>query len=283
MKKDGTNPVKTTAVFFPFDVLGSAGTGAGAQLLADELREILADNQRERVPTRASAYQGKVRLREFAFDTLEAYQDWRKRARQAVRQAWQKGDFLLWIAGNHLGVLPVYEELASRQKTLVLQFDAHLDIHHFHDCTPELSHGNFLLHGEGSLPPILNVGHRELLLRPEYIAQHYRLTFAAADLAVDPEPALNSVREAARAAEWILLDIDCDVFDPAYFPAVTNPVPFGLSPLLLLRFLEAAWSEGVVGVALSEFDPARDRNDQSLATLVWLLEYLLLKRHETRA
>jgi hypothetical protein len=36
----------------------------------------------------------------------------------------------------------------------------------------------------------------------------------------------------------------------------------------------------VAAVALSEFDPGRDREDRSLSTLVWLLEYLLLKRHE---
>jgi agmatinase len=52
-----------------------------------------------------------------------------------------------------------------------------------------------------------------------------------------------------------------------------------LSPALVLRLLEAAWSERVVGVGLAEFDPARDQNDRSLSTLVWLLEYLLLKRH----
>jgi arginase family enzyme len=81
----------------------------------------------------------------------------------------------------------------------------------------------------------------------------------------------------------VFLDIDCDVFDPAFFPAVAQPVPFGLSPHLVLRFLEAAWSERVIGLAVSEFDPGRDRNDQSLATLVWLIEYLLLKRYENRS
>jgi arginase family enzyme len=161
-----------------------------------------------------------------------------------------------------------------------VQFDAHLDIHHFANCTAELSHGNFLLHCAGPLPSLMNVGHRDLLLLPEYIGQYYRVAFPADRLAIDPAPALEKLRTACRAAERVFLDLDCDVFDLPFFPAVTQPVPFGLSPHLVLRFLEAAWSERVIGLAVSEFDPGRDRNDQALATLVWLLEYLLLKRHE---
>jgi arginase family enzyme len=273
--------VKTRATFFPFDLFGSAGTCKGVELLADELREILADNRREKAPTRARAYSGQVLLKEFAFETLAAYQDWRERGRRAVREALRKGDFLLWVTGNHLGVLPVYDDLAaSAPATLVVQLDAHLDIHHFSDCTKELSHGNFLLHCAGPLPELINVGHRELLLRPEYVAEYYRHTFPADQLAVDPQPALTQLREACREAERVFLDIDCDVFDPAYFPAVAQPVPFGLSPPVLLRVLDAVWSPRVAGVAVSEFDPGRDRDDRSLTTLVWLLEYLLLKRYE---
>ncbi len=48
--------MKSRFIFFPFDLFGSSGTGAGVSLLADELREILADNRRERVPTRARCY-----------------------------------------------------------------------------------------------------------------------------------------------------------------------------------------------------------------------------------
>jgi hypothetical protein len=33
--------MKTCAVFFPFDLFGSGGAGAGVDLLVDELREIL--------------------------------------------------------------------------------------------------------------------------------------------------------------------------------------------------------------------------------------------------
>src|SRR4051794_26775279 len=103
---------------------------------------MLADNKRERVPTRARAYQGQVRTREFTFETLPAYQAWRDQARQAVRQARARGDFLLWVTGNHLGTLPVYDELAGREAdTLIVQLDAHLDIYNLTDCTSELSHG----------------------------------------------------------------------------------------------------------------------------------------------
>ena len=73
--------MKTSLTIFPFDLFGSAGAGAGAALLADEFREILADNRRETTPTCACAYTEHVRLREFTFDTVESYADWRKKGR----------------------------------------------------------------------------------------------------------------------------------------------------------------------------------------------------------
>jgi len=273
--------VKTTAIFFPFDLFGSAGTGDGARLLADAFAEMLADNRREKKPTRAIAYQSRVRSSEVKFETPADYQDWRQRGRTAIRQVLDKGDFLVWVAGNHLAALPLYDELAgSDPGTLVVQLDAHLDVYNLSDCTAELSHGNFLLHCAGRLPRIVNLGHRELLLRPQHVGRYYEWTCPAADLIIDAENALARVRQECRKAQRVFLDIDCDVLDPGHFPAVSHPVPFGLDPPLLLRVLDAAWSERLAGIALSEFDPARDRDERSLATLVWLLEYLLLKRHE---
>ncbi len=273
--------MKTTAIFFPFDLFGSTGTGAGAKLLADAFAEMLADNRREKLATRALAYQPHVRMRELPFDTLTDYQQWRTRGRQAVRQLWQRGEYLLWVAGNHLGALPVYDEI-PHDGTLVVQFDAHLDIYNLSDCTAELSHGNWLLHCEKPLPKIINLGNRELLLTRKHIDEYFHAQHPASELAVDPEPALRAVRKAARSAKRVFIDIDCDCLDPAFFPGVTHPQPFGIRPELLLRFLDAAWTDRVCGVAISEFDPGRDRNDQSLMTLVWLMEWLLLKRYEPK-
>jgi agmatinase len=273
--------VKTTVVVFPFDLFGGGGAAGGAQLLADALREMLDDNAREQQPTRARAYQDRVKIKEFSFETLADYDDWRGQARRAVRQAWRKRDQLMWLAGNHLGALPVYEELGQDAAgTLVVQFDAHLDIYNLADCTAELSHGNFLLHAATPLPALVNLGHRELLLRPEYVQRYYQAAFSAADLAIDAGPAITCLRDACLKARRVFVDIDCDVFDPAFFPAVSHGQPFGLAPAQVLRLLHAVWSERVVGVAFSEFEPGRDQGDRSLATLVWLMEHLLLLQHE---
>ena len=174
-----------------------------------------------------------------------------------------------------MGVLPAYEELGA--DALVLQFDAHLDAYNLADCTEELSHGNFMLHADGPLPRIVNVGSRDLFLPEKHVRENFCEVYRAEDVATDPERVLQEVADEARRAKKVWLDVDCDVFDTAFFPAVQHPLPMGLSPAFLLRVFSAVWSDKVAGVSFSEFDPGRDRNDQSLGTLVWLLEWCLLR------
>ena len=261
---------------FPFDLFGSSGSRAGAELLLDELREILADNRRERAPSRAEAYRDHVKVHDLAFETMRHYEDWRKRGRHAVRKAWQNEECLFWLSGNHLGVLPAYDELAGSD-TLVVQLDAHLDIHHFSTTSQELSHGNFVMHCDGKLPALWNLGHRDLLLPEKHVGEYYRSAISARELFADEARALRRLKQAAKQAPRIFVDIDCDVIDPVHFPAVAEPVPLGLMPQQVLRILDAVWSERVVGMAISEFHPAHDERDRSLALLVWLIEYLMLR------
>lgn len=273
--------MNTQAVFFPFDLFGSAGTRAGAELLADAFEEMLEDNERESIATRARAYMPHVRMKQLPMQTLPDHVDWRDRARRAIRPILRKKDFLLWITGNHLGVLPFYDELSQLEPgTTIIQLDAHLDIYNLSDCTSELSHGNFLLHCDGALPEIINIGTREQLLRPQYVRKYYAETFPAVAIATHWETVLDSIRKKCSLARRIVLDIDCDVFEPSFFPAVSNPLPFGLTPQQVLQVLDAAWSGPVAAIAVSEFDPGRDRHDQSLALLVWLLEHILLRIYE---
>jgi agmatinase len=269
--------VKSVAVVFPFDLFGSAGSGAGARLLGDAVREILDDTAREPRPCRAAVLKGNVKVREAAFETIEQVAGWRKRGRQLARTPLDAGDFLLWLGGNHLSVLPVLEELGP--DALVVQLDAHLDVYRFHDTTAELSHGNFLKHAAGPLPTLVNVGHRDLFLTAPEIAETFAAAHSAVDVATKPERVLADLRKRAAAATRVWIDLDCDAIDPAYLPAVGQPLPFGLTPPLLLAVLDAVWSDRVAGVSVSEFDPGRDVRDAGLELLGWLVEYVLLRRH----
>jgi len=269
----------TTAItIFPFDQFGAAGTGAGSHLLGDAVREILADTEEESRPCRADALRGAVEVREFAFDTMAKLAAWRKTGRQAARKVLKAGDFLLWLGGNHLSVLPVLEELD--REALVVQFDAHLDVYSFHDNTTELSHGNFLKQFEASRPRLVNVGHRDLFLTPREIAATFEVVHPAVDVAASIDQVASELTKRAGAAPRVWIDIDCDVFDPTAMPAVQQPLPFGLTPAAFLKLFEAIWSKNVVGMSVSEFDPGRDVRDTGLELVGWLIEYVLLKVHE---
>jgi arginase family enzyme len=271
--------MKTTALVCPFALFGSPGAGRGAELLADALREILDDNGRERRATRSRAYQPHVRIKELSFADLPAVAAWRETARSAARQALAAGDFVLWIGGNHLSVLPVYEELGAGGDTLVVQLDAHLDVYNLSDNPPELNHGNFLRHADGPLPSVVNVGHRDLFLTEKSIRPFFREAYSATCLAIESAMPLAALRDSTRQAGRVFIDIDCDVLDPVFFPATEHPLPFGLTPQQMLRLIEAVWGGNVCGVAVSEFDPGRDHDERSLSLLIWLVEYLLLKRY----
>jgi arginase family enzyme len=254
-------------IVFPFDSFGNAGTGAGAKLLGDVVREIIADTEEEKRPTRQDALRGNLTVEEFAFDSPATIAAWRKTGRKIAKEALAGKDFTLWLGGNHLSILPVYDELGPLDA--VIQFDAHLDVYSQHDVTAELSNGNFLNHVSGRLPQVVNVGHRDLFL-PE---SEWRGTFAGAVPAADIATDFDHLRHDGRL--WI--DLDVDVFDPAFCPAVHDPLPFGLAPPTFLRLLETVWSDKIVGMSISEFDPGRDVRDSSLSLLGWLVEWVLLR------
>jgi arginase family enzyme len=264
-----------TTIIFPFDLFGSAGTSAGAKLLGDAVQEILDDTAEETRPCRADVLRDNVKLRELSFDTLADVTDWRKRGRQAAKQSLKSGEFLLWLGGNHLSVLPVLEELGA--ETLVVQFDAHLDVYAFHDTTQELSHGNFLKHFESPRPRLVNVGHRDLFLTSQEIGETFEAVYPAWEIASNVTRVATELRAKAVAAKRVWIDLDCDAIDPSAMPAVPEPVPFGLLPPVFLALFDAVWAGNVIGFSVSEFDPGRDMRDTSLNLLGWLIEYALLK------
>lgn len=273
---------KSSSVVFvcPFAQFGNAATQSGAELLGDAIREMLADNDRERRPHRGKAYQSHVRIEELDLATPDDVSRWRDSASAFLKKCLTKNEFFVWIGGNHLSVLPVYESLSNLDDALVVQLDAHLDVYHFSDTVRELSHGNFVRQLPAHRPEIVNIGHRDLFLKPPEIGKHFRAAHGMDVLAVDSAAVEVDVRRRVRDAERVVIDIDWDVLDPAYFPAVVDAVPLGLSPTMLLSVLRWVWGPNVIGVCFSEFDPGRDDRDRSVQLAMWLIEQILLWRYE---
>lgn len=265
------------AVAFPFDAFGSGGTGAGALLLADVLREAQDDAADEREPTRIAAYTEQLELLESPFETAREIAEWRDTGRNLARSCLDH-DFTVWLAGNHLGVLPVLETLTPAD--LVVQLDAHLDCYSLTGTTKELSHGNFLMHLPAKRPKILHVGSRDLFLPPAATTPYLDRVHPADDCATDFAGVLATVALMSKKAKRVWLDLDTDAIDPAFAPAVHGPQPFGLTPQQLLALVLALNTPKLCGLSVSEFDPGRDRGDATLHLLAWLLERVLLTRVE---
>ena len=269
---------RTQVILFPFDQFGNAGTGAGAALLYDYIAELIDDNSRETRTVRSASYDQLVGMQEATFPHVKALQTWQTVGKQTLRHALKAKQRVLWLGGNHLSVLPVYEELGS--ETLVVQFDAHLDVYQLHDVSPHPANGNFLLHAEGSLPSIVNVGHRDLFLPRKEIERTFTAAHSALDVHRDTDRIAKDLEKRSEKAKRVWIDIDIDALDPAHAPAVHHPLPCGLSSAQLLRLLDAVFTGEVVGVSFSEFDPGRDRNETTLTLLGWLIEWILLRWYE---
>ncbi|MCS7021714.1 MAG: arginase family protein [Gemmataceae bacterium] len=269
------NPITIGVVIFPFDQFGSAGTSHGAEALAEVVREIRQDAHRESQPCRTHVLRDVLALYHPSMTTPQHWQRWRQRGRRLFQRLRQRHPFILWLGGNHLSVFPVLEQLEP--DTLVLQFDAHLDIHAFDQTMDYLSHGNYWRFLPAPLPVVWHLGHRDLFVSPQQTAPFFSRVYSAVDLQTRLPEITAHLHQQVRQSARIWIDIDVDVFDPAICPAVQQPLPFGLTATTFWPLWQVAFQGKVLGVSLSEFDPGRDRQEQSLHMLGWLIESLLLQ------
>jgi agmatinase len=263
-----------TAVVLPFDAFGSAGTAAGAQLLADVLLEAKEDAA-EAPESRVAQYTQGLVIAELELNTLERLQEWREEAASHLYFNDRSPRFTAWLTGNHLGVLPVLEGLTSQD--LVVQLDAHFDCYDLPDTETELSHGNFLCELGEARPKIMHIGSRDLFVPHAEVREWVDAIHPAEECHADFEAVLSALKAHVKKAKRVWLDLDTDALDPAFAPGVVQPMPFGLTPAQLWRIFDTLAGPKLCGLSISEFSPGHDRQDTTLQLLAWFLERVLLK------
>src|SRR4051812_8496922 len=145
---------------------------------------MLDDVAQESRPQRARAFRDHVTIEELPLSTLDDVNHWHEQATAAAKRALDRGDFLFWIGGNHLSVMPLYEELGRRARSLVVQADAHLDVYPPDDVIRALPNEIFVRFLDAA-PAIVNVGPRPLFLPLKQIKKHFAAAHAMTDFVVN--------------------------------------------------------------------------------------------------
>ena len=283
MAKKRTGPPRV--VFWPFALFGNPGGEAGVEMLHEALVASLEEAALE--PTsrqHALARDAEVELRPFLDE--EAFVGWRAEIGREFKASLGRGEFPVFVGGNHLTALPVYQAYADMDaRVCIVSFDAHLDAYALAGAQETVHHGNFLLHlARGPRLSIVNVGHRDLILGPERVREFFDRDWPVEAIAARPlEALLGELRDHLAGHDLVHVDIDVDVLDPSVLRAVGTPMPCGLSTQQLLAILAGIWSPKIAGVTLSEFNGALDADGSGRHVVAFLLEWLLLKRTESLA
>lgn len=151
----------------------------------------------------------------------------------------------------------------------VLYFDSHPDIicstHHYYgsvlcDATVDLKHSVVLGMRGPEIEELQNIKKQHLL--------------TISPLAIEEKGLLWAWQQIKKrtAGKKIYLSIDLDVFDPAYAPGVSTPVPGGLHFNQILFLLKHIMQElPVMGIDIMELTPPYDCDDQTAHLAVKLV------------
>jgi len=198
---------------------------------------------------------------------------WKATAAEIERRAaalFAAGKRAFFAGGDHAVSIPVARALAALRRPLhVVQLDAHPDLYdeferdrESHACVGarilELPH----------VASLTQIGIRTMNASQRKVARAHggRLHLLEAREAGDAIPAPAHI---PRGAD-VYLTLDLDVFDPAYAPGVSHPVPGGLAPRAVMSFLQQArWN--LVGMDVVELNPRFDQGQRTAVLAARLL------------
>lgn len=206
---------------------------------------------------------GDVRSRRGWKATARAYQAF-------AESLFAEGKIPFFAGGDHAVTIPVGRALAVLGRPVhVVQLDAHPDLYPVFEGDSE-SHACVAarLLEMGHVASVTQIGVRTMNAAQEATATRFRdrLQLIHAREVQGAVPPLKRIP--AGAPVYVTLDLD--VFDPAFAPGVSHPVPGGLSPRVVLNFLQQS-KLNLVGMDVVELNPSRDHNDRTAVLAARLL------------
>ena len=229
-------------------------------------------------------------------DSYDVIADLCQRLALEVTAAVQAGTPFAMLGGDHSCAIGTWSGAAAaipnRRPIGLIWIDAHMDSH-----TPETSVSG-ALHGM-PLASLLGYGDPRLttvqFAGPKLFAEHVCLIGVRSYERDEAEFLqqhkvrvyfMDEVRERglsivmneayeliARGTAGFGVSIDLDAIDPLDAPGVGSPEPGGITAADLLQALAPLSAKpGLLGIEIAEFNPARDRNDETARVITRLIE-----------
>ncbi len=182
------------------------------------------------------------------------------------------------IGGEHTVTLGVMKGLAAKAgKTVVVSFDAHLDLR----CEfmgLDLSHTTFMQLVSEEVKPakIIEVGTRAVCKEELAYAKKAGIEFFTTGQIRKEgvEKIIRALRAKLAPYENVYLTVDMDVLDPAFAPAVQNPEPEGIDTATLLDIVCALCDKRVVGFDVLEVASMYDQGVSAVVAAKVMFEML---------
>jgi arginase family enzyme len=266
----------TKIICWKFSLFGNEGAESGVEHLYSSLSEIISEYRSDKRYVQ-NEFGKNISIKIYEYTKIEEYINWQKKLYNYYFNTVKNNAFPLFIGGNHLSVLPIYNyHSKTKTKTLILTFDAHIDA--YGSIKENLYHGNYLHHFTKSENiDIIHIGNRELILDKNdannIIKEIYSMLYI---ITHGMDHLINIINEKSIEYDEIHLDIDIDVFDQSNINSTGFPIPFGLEPNLMLKFLSSINSSKVVGISITEYNYLKDSTGSSKNFLTWFIEYCLL-------
>jgi len=182
------------------------------------------------------------------------------------------------VGGEHTITLGILKGLGAKaQKTVLVSFDAHLDLRK-EFLGVKLSHATSMrcINEEVKPAKIFEVGTRAVCKEELAYAEKAGIEFFTSQRIrkEGSEQIAQQLREKLAPYENIYLSIDMDVLDPAYAPAVQNPEPEGIETHMLIDILCALCDNRVVGFDVMEVAPNYDQGTSAINAAKVIFEML---------
>ncbi|HLC22591.1 MAG TPA: arginase family protein [Candidatus Nanoarchaeia archaeon] len=179
------------------------------------------------------------------------------------------------IGGDH----SITAEILKHMKDVtVIYFDAHPDI----IASMHGYYGSVLMDAEVNLGKCIEIGVREPEIEELKNIKKHRLQVITAEAFDEKGEAWVWEQIKKKIKGRVYVSVDLDVFDPAFTPGVSTPVPGGLTFNQVLFLMKRIMKElHVVGFDIMELNPRYDVDDRTAHLSVKLLLEMIVN-HEKK-